>query len=74
MMLMCIFVGPKTWKGGQQAMMQIDDATAGELPADVGRQNAHVPRQNYVVDFVLINQLFQLSVMDSRAMVLLSPL
>src|SRR4051812_22357656 len=54
-MLIRIFVGPKTRKRRQQAVMKIHDAT-GESPTGTGRKHAHIARKNDVIDLILVEQ------------------
>ena len=40
-------------------MVQIDDASAGKLPAQFSRENSHVAGQNHIVDVLLIDHFFK---------------
>ena len=62
MVLVSIFKRTKPRKRGQQTVMKIDDAASGKLPAQFSREDSHESGEHDVIDFVLIHQCFQSSI------------
>ena len=51
-----IVIGAETWESRQQAMVQVDNPSSGELPAGLGRQDSHVSGKNHQIDIVRLKQ------------------
>lgn len=47
-------VRAKTGKSRQQAMVQIDDSSAGKLPAGLSGQYPHVPGEHDIIDIEFV--------------------
>ena len=60
--LMSVFVRTKSGERRQQSVVQVDDAATRKLPAQFSGQYPHESSQHHVVDFIFVDQRFQLTV------------